>query len=89
MKTSSIPARGLAVCAVVFIATQLAAAQTYTASSYVQADLVGQWDGIENAGAGLHDATTNYWTDRTGNSGDFALRTSVASFTADGLKKNA
>ncbi len=88
MKTSSIPALGLAVCAVAFIATQFAAAQTYTASSYVQADLVGQWDGIENAGAGLHDATTNYWTDLTGQSGDFAVLSSVASFTANGLKKN-
>ena len=64
------------------------AAETYTAASYVQNGLVGQWDGIENAGVGLHDATTNYWTDLTGNSGDFAVFTGVASFTADGLKKN-
>ena len=64
------------------------AADTLTAASYAQDGLVGQWDGIENAGVGLHDATTNYWTDLTGQSGDFALCTSVASFTADGLKKN-
>ena len=89
MKTSGFSAHGLAVCALAFVATQLAAAQTYTASSYVQNGLVGQWDGLENAGIGLHDATTNYWTDLTGNSGDFAVFTDVASFTADGLMKNA
>ncbi len=65
------------------------AADTLTASSYAQDGLVGQWDGLENAGAGLHDATTNYWTDLTGQSGDFALYTSCASFTENGLKKNA
>ncbi|MBQ3288147.1 MAG: hypothetical protein IJH50_01890 [Kiritimatiellae bacterium] len=65
------------------------AAETYTAASYVQNGLVGQWDGLENAGVGLYDATTNYWVDLTGNSGDFAVFTGVASFTANGLKKNA
>ena len=90
MKTSRIPSLGLAVSAVVFIATQFATAQTYTASSYVQDGLVGQWDGLENVGAGLpHDPTTNYWVDLTGNSDDFFVFTSVASFTANGLKKNA
>ena len=38
-----------------------------TASQYVQDGLVAQWDGIENAGAGLHDDKTNVWTDLTGN----------------------
>ena len=64
------------------------AAETYTAASYVQNGLVGQWDGLENAGVGLYDATTNYWVDLTGNSGDFAVFTGVASFTANGLRKN-
>ena len=64
------------------------AAETYTSASYEQDGLVGQWDGIENAGAGLHDATTDYWVDLTGQSGDFAVFTGVASFTPDGLKKN-
>ena len=66
-----------------------AAADTLSAASYAQDGLVGQWDGIENVGAGLHDSTTNYWTDLTGQTGDFALFTGVASFTANGLKKNA
>ena len=66
------------------------AAETYTAASYVQNGLVGQWDGLENAGLGLpHDPTTNYWVDLTGQSGDFAVFTSVASFTDNGLKKDA
>ena len=65
------------------------AAETYTSASYVQDGLVGQWDGIDNVGIGLHDATTNYWVDLTGQSGDFAVFTSIASFTANGLKKNA
>ena len=65
------------------------AADTLSAASYAQDGLVGQWDGLENAGAGLHDGTTNYWTDLTGQTGDFALFTGIASFTADGLKKNA
>ena len=89
MKTSSIPALGWAVCALALVATQFAAAETYTTESYVQDGLVGQWDGLENAGVGLYDATTNYWVDLTGQTGDFAVFDSVASFTANGLKKNA
>ena len=79
-------------CALSFAAAWAAvssAAAALTAASYAQDGLVGQWDGIENAGAGLHNPATNYWTDLTGQSGDFALFTGVAAFTADGLKKNA
>ena len=87
MKTSSITAICLATA--IGLAAQFAVAQTYTAASYVQNGLVGQWDGIENAGVGLYDSTTNYWVDLTGNSGDFAVFTGVASFTDNGLRKNA
>ena len=65
------------------------AGDVLSAASYSTNGLVGHWDGIENAGVGLHVADTNYWTDLTGLSGDFAVVSSVASFTADGLKKNA
>ena len=75
--------------AVAWAAVSSSSAAALTAASYAQDGLVGQWDGIENAGAGLHDPATNYWTDLTGQSGDFALFTGVAAFTADGLKKNA
>ena len=81
-----------ALCVIFMLAAAWAAVSsagaTLTAASYAQDGLVGQWDGIENAGAGLHDPATNYWTDLTGQTGDFALFTGVAAFTADGLKKN-
>ena len=86
MRNPSITA--LCLAAATGLAAQIAVAQTYTASSYVQDGLVGQWDGLENVGAGLqHDSTTNYWVDLTGISGDFALFSGVASFTDNGLKK--
>ena len=64
-------------------------ADTLSAASYSQDGLVGQWDGIENAGVGLHIAATNYWTDLTGKTGDFSVFADVASFTSSGLKKNS
>ena len=64
-------------------------AATYTSQSYSQNGLIGQWDGIENAGVGQHDATATTWVDLTGTTGDFMLTDGVASFTADGLKKVA
>ena len=32
-----------------------------TAKDYVQDGLVAMWDGIENAGWGVHDSTANHW----------------------------
>ena len=82
-----------ALCVIFMLAAAWAAVSSagaaLTAASYAQDGLVGQWDGIENAGAGLHDPATNYWTDLTGQSGDFAVYTSCAAFTENGLKKNA
>lgn len=37
-----------------------------TARSYVQAGLVAMWDGIENAGWGVHDPNATTWTDLVG-----------------------
>ena len=37
-------------------------APSYTAADYVQDGLVAMWDGIENAGWGVHDPTTKVWT---------------------------
>ena len=92
MKKGSMSGRQV-FCALSFVvawaAVSTAAGATLTAASYAQDGLVGQWDGIENAGAGLHDPATNYWTDLTGQSGDFAVYTSCAAFTENGLKKNA
>ena len=38
-----------------------------TARSYVQAGLIAMWDGIENAGWGVHDAAAKTWKDLVGN----------------------
>ena len=32
-----------------------------TSRSYIQSGLTVQWDGIDNAGRGVHDSTTNIW----------------------------
>ena len=44
----------------------------YTAKDYVQDGLVAMWDGIENAGWGVHDAEATTWKDLIGN-GDMSL----------------
>lgn len=44
-------------------------ARTPTAKSYIQDGLVAMWDGIENAGWGVHDANATGWLDLTGNEG--------------------
>ena len=55
--------------AVVALGTILSAdvAFAYTSADYVQSGLIGQWDGIENAGVGIHSGTTNIWKDLVGN----------------------
>lgn len=37
-----------------------------TAADYIQDGLVALWDGVENAGWGLHDAEAQYWVDLSG-----------------------
>lgn len=39
----------------------------YTAKDYVQDGLIAMWDGIENAGFGVHDSAATEWKDLTGN----------------------
>ena len=41
-----------------------------TAKDYVQDGLVAMWDGIENAGWGVHDPNATTWKDLTGNGYD-------------------
>ncbi|MGN0845859.1 MAG: hypothetical protein ACI4RA_00565 [Kiritimatiellia bacterium] len=48
------------------LALRGAYAFTYSAKSYVQAGLVGHFDGVENAGYGQHDATATTWTNLVG-----------------------
>ena len=41
--------------------------QTYTASDYIQDDLIAMFDGIENVDVGVHNDDAIYWADLTGN----------------------
>ena len=74
-------------CFVVVLAFALSAA-TYSSQSYSRSGLIGQWDGIENAGVRQHDATATKWKDLAGTIGDFTITTTVAGFSENGLKKN-
>lgn len=61
-----------------------------SSASYAKNGLIGQWDGLENAGVGIHDAAATTWKNLAGTAiGDFTITTGVASFTESGLKKNA
>jgi len=42
------------------------AEESVSAKDYVQDGLIGQWDGIENAGYGKHDYESNEWVDLIG-----------------------
>lgn len=54
-------------------------------SSYVQDGLVAQWDALENAGTGVHDASITTWKDLVG-SCDFDLSVRKVEFGADLVK---
>ena len=43
---------------------------TPTARDYVQDGLIAMWDGIENAGWGVHDAAATVWKDLSGGGND-------------------
>lgn len=47
-----------------------------TARDYVQDGLIAMWDGIENAGLGVHDATATVWKDIVGDN-DLVLKNSA------------
>lgn len=55
----------------------LLAGRTVSARDYVQSGLVAQWDGIENAGYGVHNAQASSWKDLIGTN-DLALTASDA-----------
>ena len=48
--------------------------QGKTAKDYVQNGLIAMWDGIENAGWGVHDATATTWVDLSGNNNTLELK---------------
>ena len=53
-----------------------ATAKAPTARDYVQNGLIAMWDGIENAGWGVHDAAATTWKDLIG-SADIAITSGV------------
>ena len=55
-----------------------------TAKSYVQNGLIAMWDGIENAGWGVHDPETTVWKDLSGTGNDLTLMNG-AHFDANSL----
>ena len=59
-----------AICAAVAPAVH---ADTLPATAYIQDGLVVQYDAIENAGIGIHDANASAWADLTGNGHDLPL----------------
>ena len=52
----------------------MAGKRTPTAKDYVQDGLIAMWDGIENAGWGVHDANATTWKDLSGNNNDLVLQ---------------
>lgn len=52
-----------------------------SAKSYVQDGLVAMWDGIENAGWGLHDPNATVWKNLVGDTLDLTVNSSAARFT--------
>ncbi len=68
MKSSMFTALLLALAA-----ATAAHADTLPATAYIQDGLVVQYDGLENAGAGLHEDAITAWKDLTGNGHDLPL----------------
>ena len=60
--------------------------KNWTARDYVQDGLIAMWDGIENAGWGVHDPNATVWKDLCGTK-DLAL-TSASSWTPKGAYGN-
>ena len=56
----------LAVCGLSAFASATMA-NAYTSASYVQDGLIAQWDGIDNAGTGVHNPGAKIWKDLAGN----------------------
>ena len=65
--------RAIATFLFAIAALSAAFADTLPASAYIQDGLVVQYDGIENAGPGRHEAAITAWKDLTGNGHDLPL----------------
>ena len=62
---------------------------TITAKSYVQDGLIAMWDGIENAGWGVHDMNATMWKDLTGNGRDLPLSTETLEILSNGVRRKS
>lgn len=69
-------------------AIRVGSGKKISARSYIQDGLFAMWDGIENAGWGVHDANATVWTDLSGNGKNWTLRSAGASFRDDCLYCN-
>ena len=56
-----------------------------TARDYVQDGLIAMWDGIENAGWGVHDAAATVWKDLSGGGNDVPV-TNAFSWTPNSIE---
>ena len=63
----------LSVACAVVVGWAITASADISASAYVQDGLVVQYDGIDNAGTGTHDANAPTWKDLKGQGGDMPL----------------
>ena len=81
-KTLLIPREGVITAFLVAACLAAPSLAEVTALSYIQDGLISHWDGIENAGYGLHDGTTNVWTDLKGFC-DLEIVDADSSWTAD------
>lgn len=59
-----------------------------TARDYVQDGLIAMWDGIENAGWGVHDPNATVWKDLTGSGYDFQIPTVGVEVKKDCISKD-
>lgn len=75
--------------AAVSVAGGVFAAETFSARDYEQKGLIGHFDGIENVGFGEHDTAATVWKDLANTTGDFSVKTAVASFDETALVKKA
>lgn len=63
-----------------------AAAQRGWKNPYVTDGLVAMWDGIWNAGPGVHDASASTWADLSGNGYDISVDNNVFAWTQNSIQ---
>ena len=67
MKGSIRAIKGILIIGSFAVGVAMSASAAISARSYVRDGLIGQWDGEENAGFGVHNGTSVQWADLAGN----------------------